>query len=137
MSAWLLIATGFALALLACRQASRGRLSSGHGVVWFAVGVLLFLAGVLLASGLLGDGDAGGGARAGDPAGPVRALIGVLTGACVLLFALGFAHAAALARIDERVKRLAQEVALLNAAQGVPPAMAADEERARDAPAAD
>jgi hypothetical protein len=95
----------FGLAGLACALAAVGlargsRLSLGHGVAWFLIGLLLLAGGIglYLASGARGTAW----------------LAAAVTGlAIALLLVVGLAHATALTRLDERVRRLAQEVALL------------------------
>lgn len=107
---WGIAAVGFAIALVAVLAARAGRLSVGHGTAWALAGVALLIAGILL--GWLGRAPArwtSGGA------------VG-LTLALALGGAFGVAHAISLSRLNERVKRLAQEVALLRAAAGPPPA---------------
>lgn len=105
--------SGLACALAAVGLARGSRLSTGHGVAWFLVGLLLLAGGV----GLRLSAGAGGSAWLG------AAVSGL---AIALLLVMGLAHATAITRLDERVKRLAQEVALLREGlagdAGAPPA---------------
>jgi hypothetical protein len=89
---------GLALAVAAWAQARAGRLSTGHGAAWAVSGVVLAAGGLGL--GLLGPRGRAGGAAA-------------LLLAVVVLLIVALAHAVALTRLSERVKLLAQEVALL------------------------
>ena len=101
---WGFAAVGLVIALVALLSARAGRLSTGHGTAWALAGVVLLVAGALL--GWLGR------ARAGFTTGGSIALTLALALGC----AFGVAHAISLSRLNERVKRLAQEVALLRAA---------------------
>jgi hypothetical protein len=103
---WGIAAVGFSIALVAVLSARAGRLSVGHGTAWALAGVALLIAGVGL--GRLGRAHAG--FTAGGAIG--------LTLALALGGAFGVVHAIALSRLNERVKRLAQEVALLRVAAG-------------------
>jgi hypothetical protein len=124
--AWEIAAVGFGMALVAALQARAGRLSLGHGAAWTLAGAALLIAGILL--GLFC------GARAPFTTG------GAIVAGLALALALGFglAHAVALSRLNERVKRLAQEVALLQAtapsrpgASGVPTEAGASQDAAQ------
>jgi hypothetical protein len=100
---WGIAAVGFVIALVALLSARAGRLSVGHGTAWALAGVALLIAGALLGwVGRAGAGFTTGGAIA-------------LTLALGLGGAFGVAHAISISRLNERVKRLAQEVALLRA----------------------
>ncbi len=102
---WLLVAGGAALAALGFAWGRSGRLSMGHATVWLLLGLLL--AGVGLLAALT--------ARDHEPHPAAWFALSLL----VLAFAAtGIAHAAALTRLDQRVRGLAQEVALLNEARG-------------------
>jgi hypothetical protein len=94
---------GLVLAVLAAAQTRSGRLSIGHGTALALGGVALLAAGLLL--GLLA---------------PRSALL-ALAGALALALGLALAHAVALSRLQERVRLLAQEIALLRAADERPP----------------
>jgi hypothetical protein len=111
--ALLLGIAGLACALAAAGLARGSRLSIGHGVTWFLIGLLLLVGGVGLR---LAEGTGGG-------TWLVAAVPGLLI---ALLLIVGLAHATAITRLDERVKRLGQEVALLREAlpgrAGPPPA---------------
>jgi hypothetical protein len=91
---------GLACALAAAGLARSNRLSTGHGVAWFLIGLLLLAGGI--------------GLRLWSASRAAAPLTVAVTGlAIALLLIVGLAHASALTRLDERVKRLAQEVALL------------------------
>jgi hypothetical protein len=94
---------GLVLAVLAVAQTRSGRLSIGHGTALALGGIALTAAGLLL--GLLA---------------PRSALV-VLAGALALALGLAMAHAVALTRLQERVRLLAQEIALLRGAGERPP----------------
>jgi hypothetical protein len=111
-------AVGLGVALVAALQARAGRLSVGHGTAWAMAGIALLAAGVLL--GLFWRRHAGltaGGAVA----------LGL---ALAVALAFGLAHAITLSRLNERVKSLAQEIALLHETrerrEGADPAAAED-----------
>jgi hypothetical protein len=94
---------GLACALAAAGLARGSRLSIGHGVTWFLIGLLLLVGGV--------------GLRVAKGAGGAAWLVAAVPGLLIaLLLIVGLAHATAITRLDERVKRLAQEVALLREA---------------------
>jgi len=102
--AWALGVMGLVFAVLAVAHARAGRLSVGHGAAWWVAGTGLLLGGLLL--GLLW-----------------RQRVPLSAGACVMLALVGglalafaFSHTIALSRLSERVKLLAQEVALLRSA---------------------
>ncbi|MCK4413918.1 MAG: DUF2304 family protein [Candidatus Eisenbacteria sp.] len=94
----MLVLVGVAMIVLAAAQGRAGRLSMGHAAAWFWVGLgalLLALVATLL-----------------EPVDAVLAYAGLLwaVGASI---GFGMAHARAQTRLDERVKSLAQEIALL------------------------
>jgi hypothetical protein len=101
---WILALGAVCLAGLSLWWGRAGRLSPGHTTAWLLLGVGLFLA-VLLIRILPGV--------FGREAAWVALLLAVVG---VTAFAL--AHAVALTRLDERVRSLAQEVALLREAGG-------------------
>jgi len=103
---WGIAAVGFVIALVAMLSARAGRLSVGHGTAWALAGLALLVAGVLL--GWIAR------ATATFTTGSAVALTVALALGCTF----GVAHAISLTRLNERVKRLAQEVALLRAAAG-------------------
>jgi hypothetical protein len=98
MLALLLMLAGVLAAAVAWRQARAGRLSSGHGATWVGIALVIVAAGILRAV-------------AGE-SGSERGLLWMLTLLLLLLYGVGLAHAVAVSRLDERLKRLAQEIAL-------------------------
>ena len=122
----LVVVVGVALALFAGCLARSGRVSMGHGVTWLLVGVLLLLLGFFGAelAGVLGVP-----AASSYLSFLVIVLLVVLGGLCLY-------HAAVLSRVQERLKILAQEVALLRADPANPPPARADGSGERDGGAA-
>jgi len=92
-------AAGLLLVLLAYGLACADRLTTGQGVAWALIGALLCAGGLLLRIGFGGAGSAAGSWALGF--------------AVLLLLCAGVAQACAISRLEERAKRLAQEVALL------------------------
>ncbi len=116
-----LIALGGAvIALLAWVQARAGRLSTGHGVAWFVAGIAMLVAAA--AWSLLVPSAA-----------PRSAATLLLLGVVSILAAFVFSHAVILSRVQERLKILAQDVALLRAARqqtgGAPRSQSAEDGR--------
>lgn len=122
----LVVLVGGALALFAGCLARSGRLSMGHGVTWLLVGVLLLLLGFFGAAlaGVLGVP-----AASSYLSFLVIVLLVVLGGLCLY-------HAAVLSRLQERLKILAQEVALLRATAADPLPGRNDDSGERDGGAA-
>jgi len=103
---WVLAAGALCLAGVAFCWGRAGRLSLGHATAWLLIAVCLLLAAVIA---WVRPALAGAGSSA------FVALLVVTAG----LVIVALAHAAALTRLDERVRRLAQEVALLRAESSV------------------
>jgi hypothetical protein len=102
--AWMIAGMGLVLAAVAVATARGGRLSIGHGTALALCGFGLLAAGLLL--GFFARGSA-------------RFTVGgavVLAFGLLLALALALAHAVALTRLQERVRFLAQEIALLRGA---------------------
>jgi hypothetical protein len=98
--AWGIAAVGLGIALAATLLARAGRLSIGHGTAWTLSGIALLGVGLLLG-------------RLWQTRAPFTAGAAIALGlALALALAFGLAHAVTLSRLNERVKRLAQEIAL-------------------------
>jgi hypothetical protein len=121
MLAMLFLGAGVLCVASAWGLARAGRLSTGHGAAWTGIGSVLLLAGV--------------GLRLAGPLNPGRPGVAVLVFVpIVLLLLTGLAHATSLSRLEERVRRLAQEIALLRASASDPAGPASGEPRATGTP---
>jgi hypothetical protein len=102
MLAILFLGAGALCIACAWGLARAGRLSTGHGAAWTGIGIVLLLAAV--------GSRLAGGTDSGRPAVVTLVFVPLL-----LLLLVGLVHATALSRLEERVRRLAQEIALLRA----------------------